>query len=215
LTTTRTATRTLIVDPSLTVPVTSPPGLFAAATSRNTIVTESPGASPADVPQVTDLVPPGQNTVPGAAAAFNRSIGAAANRLGPDGIAVTPGGNARVALTGPDTLPPLLRTVSGRSTESPPAISEIGTAGGVAVRFGGAGDVVVGGVVVAGGCEVGVGFGGWGVGGGAGGLAGGLAGGAVGGGGAACGISWFPPPAVNPSAMAAASAAADAATPRT
>src|SRR2546430_2111732 len=111
LTTTRTVTETCTVRPSLTVPVISPPGLSAAATTRNSRVTESPGSRPVPVPQVTDFVPPGQNTVPPTASSWctgpdRLSSGAPAKRAGPDGIAVTASGKAGGAGTGPGRPPP-------------------------------------------------------------------------------------------------------------
>jgi hypothetical protein len=100
-------------------------------------------------------VPPGHGTVV-LWAAFNRSSGSDASRVG--ATAVTPAGSARLAMTGSDTLPPLLLTVIGKSDGSAPGMSVNGEVIGV-LRFGGAGWPGIGAGIGAGVVGTGVGDG--------------------------------------------------------
>ncbi len=161
-------------------------------------------------------MPPGQLTVPAGWAPFNESIGRARNPS--MGMADTPAGRFRVAVTTSDTVWPVLRTVSGRSMGAPPAISETGVLGPDASSAGGPGGAGGGGACPGGGggssAAGGTGAGGGGTGGGgcgAGGCGSSCAGG--GGAGAAAGISGFWPPAATATAIAAATAAVDTPTP--
>lgn len=168
-TTTGTASRCSSISvPAEMLAVIWPPADDSSARTLKPKVNDSPGRSPRSVLhemvldrfwQLTDGEPGGW------ASTSDRlcgTVGAGSADIAPGSCAETPDGSASTAVTGFESPEPLLLTVIGRSTGSPPATSWIGSPGPEALSTG----MAVGGGVGAGGDGSGAGGVGFGAGGG-------------------------------------------------